>query len=261
MFITRSTSRPEPATNPNDWSAHGLLLVGHGSDRSAGPNQQLLAQADELRSRGLFGGVEAAVLYGEPTLVNALQKLPALPVLTMPMFMCDGMFTKKIIPEQITLARSVSGYASEISICTPVGLSEGLADLIAKQVLSKVTEYGQEKSEASILLVGHGSTASDASWQATERHAARLRRLETYREVRTAYLDQHPLFGDVLSELGGPVYVVGLFAAAGMHAGDDIPIKIEACSGAQNICYLGAIGSDPGMIDLALDQINSLPVT
>ena len=258
MSTTRSTSRQEPVTRFADWSGHGLLLVAHGSERSTGPNRQLLAQADTLRARGIFSDVEAAVLYGEPSLAKALQKLSPRPILTMPMFMCDGLFTRKIIPEQITIACAEIDSIGEMINCPPVGLSEGLASLIANRVSAKVAKSGQKDHEVSVILVGHGSTASDASWQATERHAFRLRRLGQYRDVQTAYLDQHPLFDDVLSGQEGPVYVVGLFVAAGLHAADDIPMKIVSSRVAQNICYLGAIGSDPGMIDLALDQINKL---
>ena len=258
MSITRSTSQQEPVTNFTDWSGHGLLLIGHGSERSSGPNLQLLAQADTLRARGIFASVEAAVLYGEPGLAGALHKLSPLPVLTLPMFMCEGLFTKKIIPEQIVTACAENDSSGEITSCSPVGLSEGLANLIANRVSAKVEKNGEKDHEVSVILVGHGSTASDASWQATERHAARLRDMGQYREVQTAYLDQHPLFDDVLSGQSGQVYVVGLFAAAGLHAADDIPMKIASSPVAQNISYLGAIGSDRGMIDLALRQINSL---
>jgi len=258
MSTTKSTSQREPATSFSDWSKYGLLLVGHGSERLSGPNRQLLAQADVLRARGIFAVVEAAVLYGEPGLAGAFQKLSPRPILTMPMFMCDGLFTKKIIPEQIAAACAEIDSVGEISSCQPVGLSEGLASLVANRVSAKVAKSGQNDQEVSVLLVGHGSTASDASWQATERHASRLRRLRLYREVQTAYLDQHPLIDDVLSGQSGPVYVVGLFAAAGLHAADDIPMKIVSSPMAQNTCYLGAIGSDRGMVDLVLRQINSL---
>lgn len=249
MSITRSTSRRAPATEREN---QGLLLIGHGSERSDGPNRQLLAQVDRLREADIYGDVQGAVLYGEPTVQSALKALGERPVHVLPMFMCDGLFTRKIIPAQVAETRP---DGQGITWGQPVGLSRGLAPLIARRIRSRISEENLIEKSVRVLLVGHGSTASDASWQATERHAARLRKITGFKSVGTAYLDQPPKFADVLSNLSGPVCVVGLFIADGLHAGDDIPAIIAGSGKAAEVRYLGAIGSDPALTDLVVGQL------
>jgi len=250
MSITKSICQRAPVTEPPDC---GLLLIGHGSQRSDGPNAQLVAQADHLRKSKLFTRVEGAVLYGEPNVASALKALGDHPVHVVPMFMCDGLFTRKIIPACIEDARL---EGQDITYGPPVGLSEGLSRLIATRITSGLSKNQLAGKDVAVVLVGHGSTASDASWQATERHAQRLRKAAEFKSVTTAYLDQNPKLADILTSLSGPVSVVGLFVADGLHAGDDIPALITATGKAEDICYLGAIGSDAGMVDLVVRQVS-----
>jgi sirohydrochlorin cobaltochelatase len=252
MSTIRSTSQPGPVTEHNDWSGHGLLLIGHGSQRSAGPNRQLLAQVDQLRKCGPFETVEGAVLYGEPTLETAIAILGDRPVHVLPMFMCDGMFTRKIIPKRLDESCAPD---QQITFGMPVGLSKGLPALITKRIRFAITRVGLREHDVRVVLVGHGSTASDASWQATERQAARLRKVTNFKSIETSYLDQYPKFEDTLNDMTGPVYVVGLFVADGLHAGDDIPNLITASDKGEDVQYLGAIGSDAGMVELVVGQL------
>ncbi len=256
MSLTRSTSRQAPvteqrATGPTN---RGLLLIGHGSERSEGPNRQLLGQVDRLRETGLYADVQGAVLYGEPTVAVALKRLGERPVHVVAMFMCGGLFTRKIIPARIAENRP---DGQGITYGEPVGLSEGLAPLISRRIRLNLEQDDLREGEVQILLVGHGSTASDASWQATERHAARLRKITNFKSITTAYLDQTPEFAGVLSDISGPTCIVGLFIADGLHAGDDIPGIIAGSGKATDVRYLGAIGSDPGMVDLVVEQLKT----
>jgi len=250
MSITKSTCQRAPVTEPSE---RGLLLIGHGSQRSEGPNRQLVAQADHLRRANPFMRIEAAVLYGEPDVRSAMQSLGDRPVHVVPMFMCDGLFTRKIIPACIKETRL---EGQDITYGPPVGLSEGLSRLIATRITSGLSENHLPEKDVAVVLAGHGSTASDASWQATERHAHRLRKTAEFKSVTTAYLDQHPKFADVLTGLSGSVSVVGLFVADGLHAGDDIPALIADSGKAEDIQYLGAIGSDAGMLELVMEQVS-----
>ncbi len=252
MSTIRSTSRRAPATDPFSWRNRGLLLVGHGSERCIGPNKQLLEQAAQLRASGKFGSVEAAVLYGAPSLDQAMARFGEQPVHVVPMFMCDGMFTQRIIPEKIEQA-CLKGQ--HVSYEQPIGLSSGMVNLISRRIQRTVTDDGFLDTDVTVLIVGHGSTASDASFRTTERHARDLRTQRVFRSVETAYLDQFPHIGKVLPSLRGRIYVVGLFAAEGSHAQDDIPEAIGKAPNRNNIHYLGPIGADAAMIDLVIEQL------
>jgi len=252
MSITRSISLLAPATDRPMWREFGLLLIGHGSEHSDGPNQQLIRQVDHLRGLGVFADVQGAVLYGEPTLQSAMKALGDRPVHVMPMFMCDGLFTREIIPARID---ELQDDCRDITFETPIGLSDALGELIARRVSSRIAEDGFLETEVSVVLVGHGSTASDASWRATEHQAERLRILANLKSVTTAYLDQPPKLADVLAGLSGPVCVVGLFIADGLHAGGDIPAIIAQSGKAGDICYLGAIGRDPEIVELVVGEL------
>ena len=58
---------------------------------------------------------------------------------------------------------------------------------------------------------------------------------------------------EALAALDGPAVAAGLFAEDGLHAGRDVTEFIAEARA--DVPYLGAIGADPGVADLIVDQV------
>jgi sirohydrochlorin ferrochelatase len=63
---------------------------------------------------------------------------------------------------------------------------------------------------------------------------------------------------DALASLPGPLVVVGLFAAPGIHADQDVT-RMLAGSRRTDVDYLGAIGADADIPDVILEILEALP--
>ncbi len=259
MSITRSPCRPAPATERappvlTRADRRRLLLVGHGSTRAAADNGTLLRHAEKLSEFAHFESVDVGLLYGEPSAKDLAARLPRSGLFVVPFFMAEGYYSKEVIPALFdTECRGLEDVVQPI-FCAPVGLHPGLAGIVMDRALEALEVRRLAPEHATLLVIGHGSENSPASWHATETQARRVRQRGVFRRVTTAYLEQTPEIAGVLNGLKGPVVAAGLFAGDGAHAGRDVPALLNGYR-AGSIDYLGAIGCDPAIADLVLDQV------
>ena len=195
----------------------------------------MMRHARTLAASGRFASVDFGVLFGEPSAEVIVERLPPDPVTVVPLFMCDGAYTRTTIP------RLFDGR-SDVQFCRPIGLHPALPRVIAERAAARAERAGIRPEHAMLLLIGHGSTKSPASRDATQAVARRLRRGASFRSVRTAYLEQTPKASAVLARLTGPVIAAGLFAGEGVHACEDVPALIGAYD-AGPLLDLGAVGA------------------
>lgn len=257
MSITRSRFRPAPVTKPADLAAGALILAGHGTTRGGGANPALQAHADAVRARGQFVAVHAAALYGTPSPREALAAAAASGarhITIAPLFMCDGQFTRTVLPRAFGLDGRRHPTGPRVRMCDPLGLRPELTALLLRRASELAVRAGWTPDATEMLLIGHGSTRDPASQRAVDRHAARARAAGVFQTVRTAFLDQAPYLADVLRARTQPAIAVGLFAAGDLHAGTDIPRLIAAHDGPPIHC-VEAIGADPAIPDLVLAQV------
>lgn len=255
MSTTRSRARPAPATDRRRWTDAALVLVAHGSGADGDRNETLRRQAARLERLDAFGEVRAGALSGEPSLESALTGLGRGDVYVVPFFMSDGHFTRRVIPERLGLKGPVTVAAHRRFLyCRPVGLLAELTDLVLDRARAAASRRGALPKAATLLLVGHGSAKDPASKAAVEWHAERIRGRAAFRETLTAYLEEEPRLARVALKLTGFVVAVGLFAAAGVHAGVDVPAVLGALDGAA-VHYVGAIGADAAMAGLVVGAV------
>ena len=293
------------------------MLVGHGSRRRPGQGSAVAAHAAALARRGLFRDVAACFLKGYPGLEETRAALTAPRLYVVPFFMSDGYATGTLIPRALGLpgpgtpkiagppggpaagpagapasglsvpgpgGLSVPGPVPALLYCTPVGLAPGLAALLARRVDETCRRHGLSPGDVSVLLVGHGTLKDPASAAAARRHAARLAAQGRFARVSAAFLDEPPYLVKAAARLARPAVVVGLFAEAGLHGGDDVPRLLGlgsrkpgqgspgerdtgeeatgeggagAVIGPEAVIYAGPIGPDPGMADLVLDRVRA----
>lgn len=82
-------------------------------------------------------------------------------------------------------------------------------------------------SNAVLVVLGHGTTQSDASALPVLQHTAELRRRGLFAEVRAAFWKQEPQVKRVLAEIKSPrVFIVPLFISAGYFSHEVIPREL-----------------------------------
>jgi sirohydrochlorin cobaltochelatase len=273
MSTTRSGYRPAPATDgAAGWPDAALLLAAHGSRLEPRATATFLAQARRLADRGLFAEVAVGMARAEPQLDGALAGLRAGVIYIVPMLMADGYLARTALPKALQLSgplteRAIAGRTRQLRYCDPVGTHPGLADVLRDNLLASCAAHGLEPGRTQALLAAHGNRRDASSGVAARAHAVALAAYGRFAGVDIGYLLEPPLLADALARLAGrDAAIVGLFAADGNHAVNDIPNAIAAeqvrrAGAAGEMIYGGAIGCDPAMADLIVDRVRQFDRT
>ena len=84
-----------------------------------------------------------------------------------------------------------------------------------------------EFSDATLIVLGHGSTKNEQSSAPVYQHAAELRRRKLFAAVREAFWKQEPQVKNVLAELSSPwIFIAPLFISEGYFSSDVIPTAL-----------------------------------
>ena len=87
--------------------------------------------------------------------------------------------------------------------------------------------YGENLSDAALVVLGHGTTQNPGSERPVFLHAAELRRRGIFREVREAFWKQQPQVKEVLAGISAArVFIVPLFISEGYFASEVIPREL-----------------------------------
>jgi sirohydrochlorin cobaltochelatase len=85
----------------------------------------------------------------------------------------------------------------------------------------------EDFADATLVVLGHGTTQNAGSVRPVFQHAAELRRRGIFGEVREAFWKQPPLVGQVLATLTARrVFIVPLFISEGYFASEVIPKEL-----------------------------------
>jgi sirohydrochlorin ferrochelatase len=231
-----------------------VVLAAHGDRGGGDPNATLRAHRDALHALGHFRCVTAGVLKGEPefeTALNLAGQSGAAAIAIYPMFMADGYFTNKVLPERI----ANTGYGRASRILSPLGLDSRVPGLMLCEALSAAVRAGIEASSARLLVVGHGSQIGPASANATRAASHEIAARGMFASVATAFLEEPDFLDDALMADPRPTIVSGFFSGDGMHAAEDVPEAIQT-TGA-NAHYAGPIGRSPELPRLISDAITA----
>jgi sirohydrochlorin ferrochelatase len=224
-----------------------LVIAAHGERGSRAANAALARLAADLGARSIAHEVSYGLIKGSPSIDAVVARLAAPQVLVYPLFLAHGYFARTRLPQ--LLAAAASSPAQRIRILPPLGLDPALVDVIARRIDAAVCARAIAPSEATVVMLAHGSRADDASRVATDRVVEELRTRRAYRGVRPAFLDEPPCLGAALADVRGPVIVVGLFAAEGLHGAEDAATLI-AQIGRDDVTFIGNVGTWPELADL-----------
>jgi sirohydrochlorin cobaltochelatase len=250
-----------------------LLVLAHGSSVNATSSRPTRELTDRLRESGLFGEVACGFWKEKPGLREALDTLTQPEVFIVPNFTVEGYFVRNVIPKELDLSGPVTRRADGqvLRLCLPVGGHPRMTEVLlhrARQVAPDV-----ELSEAALLVLGHGTPLDTRSSEAVEAQVEAIRARAIFAEVHGAFMETPPKIEDWREITACPdVIAVPFFIADGLHSDEDIPelLGIPGGGGAEErerrnpqqldgrrLFYSRAVGTDPGMAEVILDQVHS----
>jgi sirohydrochlorin cobaltochelatase len=240
-----------------------VLLVGHGSTRSPHPDQLLQRHAAALRADDTFADVRATTLADPEGLQATLAGIRCREVFVVPMLMCDGLLYTEVLPDALGLGAGGApagtgyrdAYGHRIHLCPPIGLDPRVAALVVDRVRAGLRRAGVREAEATLVLIGHGSSRNQASERAVALQAARIRRQAAFARIEPAFLAQAPSLADVLRTLPRPLAGFALFTARGNHVIEDVE-TVFAAHAAPDVQFCGTLGEDDGMRALILAMLS-----
>lgn len=257
-----------------DLSRSALIIVGHGSTVNPDSSAPTHDHARTIRERGTFHEVHTCFWKEEPSLREVLRQVEADEVFIVPNFISEGYFTRTVIPREFGLEGPVTRQGRfSLKYCAPVGSHPGMTGALLHR--ARETAPGVPPAETSLFIVGHGTDLNDNSAVAAKEQVARIAALGEYGEVLSAYMEEPPLISawDKLSHQPN-VVVVPFFIADGLHSYEDIPVLlgIEESPGiaasqaeifrrnpytlrGRKLYYASAIGTEPGIADVIVDQV------
>ncbi len=252
-----------------------LLIVGHGSTQNPDSSPPTHLHADAIRARGIFGEVGCAFWKEEPGLREAAYLFEKPVVYVVPNFISEGYFTTNVIPRELELSGPITKRADGTvwKYCEPAGSHARMTDLLLRR--AREVAPGVDESEASLLIVGHGTGLNDNSAVAAKEQVRRLRERTRYAEVLATYMEEEPLISKWDELTTAPnVVVVPFFISDGLHSYQDIPVLLglesEPTAAAsqrtifrqnprelrgRRLFYASAIGTEPLFADIILDQV------
>jgi len=114
-------------------------------------------------------------------------------------------------------------------------------------------------ADATLILLGHGTTQNEDSAAPVYQHAAELRRRKIFADVREAFWKQDPQVKQILATVSTPrVFIVPLFISEGYFSSEVIPRELGLDAGFRlqtsdfRLFYCNPIGTHDSMTNLLL---------
>lgn len=272
--------RDEPASAGNA-SSRGLLIVGHGSTVNPDSSRPSVEHTVALRRRGVFAEVARCFWKEEPSLRDALlffQESAVEEVYVVPNFISEGYFTQTVIPRELELSGRVTmrENGQVWKYCEPVGNHPAVTELLLQR--AREVAPGVREEEASLLIVGHGTSLDPHSAAAAKREVEKIRRGSGYAAVLNVYMEEAPFVANWAKLTNTPhVVVVPFFISDGLHSYEDIPVLLGIDSANRDssigegrgpevfrsnphrrqgrlLYYASAIGTEARLADIIVEQ-------
>ena len=267
-----------------------LLVVAHGSTVNPDSSAPTLEHAAEIRRRKVFAKVECAFWKEEPSLRDALflfDPESMREVCVVPNFISEGYFTQTVVPRELELDGPITTRSNGQvwRYCEPVGNHPLMTELLLKRARDVAPDA--VPGETSLLIVAHGTDLNENSAVAAKREVEKIRALGDYAAVLNVYMEEPPLVSDWRELTETPnVVVVPFFISDGLHSYEDIPrlLGMVVVAGVdrgqpgspppatahgeifrqnpyvidgRNLFYAPSIGTDPGVVDIIIEQANA----
>ncbi|PCI41477.1 MAG: hypothetical protein COB46_03680 [Rhodospirillaceae bacterium] len=232
-----------------DFSDSAVLIVAHGSPHSAGGTSTTRRLAQQLANVEIFGEVSAGFLAEKPFVADVLKDIDASTIYIVPNLATTGYIFEEKLPKALGLTGLVTERISpkglqHLVLTEPVGTHPLLVKIMTSMVQSALADFdidvNDDVNDVALVVVGHGSTKSRASFLQTLHVAAEmgiygLPDLTGRKAIFTAFLDEPPFIQDWRDlTTAKTVIFLPFLISDGYHATRDVPL---------------AIGFDPGDAD------------
>lgn len=261
---------------PRDHAQAALVLIGHGSSRRPEAAAATTRLAQELAGRKLFAEVAACYWKQPPFVAEALDLVFADEVYLVPNFAGEGYFTREAIPKALGLTGPVTeiernGKKRRIHYTDPVGKHPGIAEIILRRAKGILQERKIDPNHTTLALIGHGSKKPGGSGQTARALAESIAANAPFAQVIALFLEEPPEVAHWPKWVANPnVLVEPLLIGEGLHGGEDLPPMfgldpddwtrrdddaLFSQAHGRDIWFFRGIGSDPEIVDVALDII------
>ena len=207
---------------------------------------------------------------------EALHMIDAPEIYIVPDFISEGYFTQEVIPRELELdGETTIRDGKTLHYCLPVGVHRSMTDLIMRR--AKDVAQGADPKDTTLIITGHGTGLNTNSTKAIKDQADLITASSAgYKLVTDAYMEEPPFIADwdKMAETEN-VVVVPFFISDGLHSYQDIPVMLgiepevgPAASQREvfrqnphklrdkTLYYSSAIGTEPLLADVILDQIS-----
>ncbi|MFN3844512.1 MAG: sirohydrochlorin chelatase [Paracoccaceae bacterium] len=239
------------------------LIVAHGQPSDPAPAEAALADLAHRVAQHMPGWqVSAATLAAPEALTDVLQRAGGGGGVVYPMFMADGWFTRRHLPERLVAACNAAlflGTACDRDGCgggagcarwqilPPFGLDKAVQVLALRVLHEAGVPPGGE-----VLLAAHGSSRSAAPSDVANAVAAQLKQGLLLSRCEAAFIDQTPRLAEV-SGFEPDAVCLPYFAAEGDHVAEDLPNALaEAGFPGRTLPPLGLDERVPALIAAAM---------
>ena len=261
---------------PESFKHAALIIAGHGSTLNPDSSAPTLRCADTIRKRDIFAEVICAFWKEEPFMREVFYSVKSDLIFIVPNFISEGYFTREVLPRELRLDGPITQRDGKTIIyCDPVGIHHSMTKLL----LHRAAEVAPNvpRGQTSLVIVGHGTGLNEQSRKAIEAQVAFIREGgHGFAEVLDAYMEEPPLVTKWDEIASAPnVVVVPFFIADGLHSYQDIPVLLGMVSEptaaasqsevfrhnphqlrGRSLYYSSAVGTDPLMVNVILDQVN-----
>jgi len=210
-----------------------LVVLGHGTDLNEHSAAPVFQHAAELRRRKIFADVREAFWKQEPHVQKVLAELTAPRVFIAPLFISEGYFAGKVIPEALGLGASrATHHASRTPFyCNPIGSHECMTKVILARAGEVVKNFpfprAPKPAETTLFIAGHGTGKNANSRKTIERQVKIIRAQKNYAAVHAIFMEEAPFIKDCHEiALTKNCVVVPFFISDGLHVVEDIPVLL-----------------------------------
>lgn len=268
-----------------------LIILGHGSTQNPDSARPVFQHAQAVGAQAIFAGVKEAFWKQEPKLQDVLNEVQSDRVFIVPLFISEGYFTERVIPEALGFKQAENEQWSRTMVCDgrtfhftkPVGTHPRITEVLLSKAKSMVEKFPFPRKarpeQTSLFIAGHGTQQNADSRKSIEHQVELIREMNIYAEVQPCFLEEAPLIADVpgLASCKN-IVVIPFFISDGLHTVEDIPVllgepertvrkRIEARQltwrnptekKGKLIWYSSAVGTDPMISELILDRVKEL---
>lgn len=247
MTERMGTERTVPQYKGIEERQHAIILIGHGSLRSAS-GASMIRIAARLRERGVTPRVEAAFLnYSRPTLAETVAKVAAAGATTItvqPYFLIAGVYVQNDLTALVAETSAQFPHI-EFQLAPVIGAHPALTGLAQRRVqasLDAAKEIGAEAHTVSLLIMAHGTPLPEANAPLYTIAKTLAQQLGLARS-RVSFLDCNtPTIPDAIDQLvsAGARHIIALpyFLHMGRHVAEDLPQIIAAAQAKHTACAI-----------------------